>query len=347
MIREHKATWDYVKELPVRLTIDKNQKLQECEIHFEVLQEYHEGTKGRVQLGSVKLNLAEYTNPPDLDERERDGDANTEPDEDEDVSGITRRYLMQDSKINSTLKIGFDMKQTEGETDFIAPPLKTATVFGGIAGVVSTEPGHDGNEIPSITNKTRELGELQDVYRRNLAATWACMAGELPPDKLIEDLFAGGDGGRMEPPQNPAGGFQLSHSNQHPRDDSAGSSTSDSESRRTVTPHHLSPDLIRNHRGFGGQHSHNHDNGHRKSHQRRVGSRSQDTPGGSASSTITSNTSASDHALPGGPVGRASIEQQIQHHPHMHRNTREHGHYQEVTEFDIREDLRSWQIKSH
>jgi len=53
--------------------------------------------------------------------------------------GVVRRYLMQDSKINSTLKIGIAMKQVDGERNFVAPPLKTAPVFGGIAGIVAGE----------------------------------------------------------------------------------------------------------------------------------------------------------------------------------------------------------------
>lgn len=82
--------WDYVKELPVRLTIDRNGMLQETEIHFEVLQEYSSGAKGeRIILGTIKLNLAEY-----VDSIEEGND------------GVVRRYLMQESKINSTLKVG-------------------------------------------------------------------------------------------------------------------------------------------------------------------------------------------------------------------------------------------------
>lgn len=50
--------------------------------------------------------------------------------------GVVRRYLMQDSKINSTLRVGILMLQIEGERNFVAPPLRTAPVFGGIAGFV-------------------------------------------------------------------------------------------------------------------------------------------------------------------------------------------------------------------
>ena len=147
-IRDHKATWEYTKELAVRLTIEKNQMLQECDIHFEIIQEYHSSARGgRVVLGNIKLNLAEYTQFPEMSAAERD------PQDDSEDGSITRRYLLQDSKINSTLKIGIRMKQTEGDTNFIAPPLKSAMIAGGIAGVLSTEAG-DGEDMPSITSKT-------------------------------------------------------------------------------------------------------------------------------------------------------------------------------------------------
>lgn len=81
--------WEYEKVLSVRLTIDRNNILQETEIHFEVLQEYSSGARGeRITLGIIKLNLAEFVDSTD------DG-----------TDGVTRRYLMQESKINSTLKV--------------------------------------------------------------------------------------------------------------------------------------------------------------------------------------------------------------------------------------------------
>ncbi|KAI4122775.1 MAG: hypothetical protein LQ338_005615 [Usnochroma carphineum] len=103
-IREHKVAWEYTKVLPVRLTIDRSGMLQESEIHFEVMQEYSSGARGeRIILGNVRLNLAEYVDAGE------DGDGT-----------ITRRYLMQDSKINSTLKIGIAMHLLEGDRNFSA-----------------------------------------------------------------------------------------------------------------------------------------------------------------------------------------------------------------------------------
>ncbi|RMZ83074.1 hypothetical protein DV738_g1286, partial [Chaetothyriales sp. CBS 135597] len=231
-IHDHRAVWEYVKETPVRMTIEKHQALQECEIHFEIVQEYSATGRGsRVQLGNVKLNLAEYTRGPEVIVNQ----------DEIDDGFVTRRYLLQDSKVNCTLKVGIKLEQTEGDTNFIAPPLKAAMVNTGIAGVLSTEIG-EGDDIPSITTKTRELTEAQDLYRRTLAATWACQHGEMAPDQLIEDLFAGGDGGRLEPPKT-LQDIKLADSPYiHSHDESLHSSSSDNESKRTVTPgHHRTP----------------------------------------------------------------------------------------------------------
>ncbi|KAF1958333.1 hypothetical protein CC80DRAFT_490931 [Byssothecium circinans] len=184
-IKDHKVFYDYDVKLPVRLTVDKNGMLQESFIELEVIQEYSGGGRGeRITLGSVKLNLAEY-----VEQSEMNGAGVEEP-------GVTRRYLMQNSKINSTLKISVYMRQTEGDKNFIAPPLKTAQVFSGIAGIVSGEQGdsEDLGSTPSLSVGSREAGELQDMYRRTLAAYWTAQPGELKADECIEDIFAGGDG---------------------------------------------------------------------------------------------------------------------------------------------------------
>lgn len=61
--------------------------------------------------------------------------------------GVVRRYLMQDSKVNSTLKIGVLMVQIDGERNYVAPPLRTAPVFTGIAGLqIAGAEEQQGNE---------------------------------------------------------------------------------------------------------------------------------------------------------------------------------------------------------
>lgn len=91
----------------MRLVIGKDQMLQELWIHLEIIQEYSSGGKGeRITLGNIKLNLAEYV---DTNDHGHDSD-----------EGVTRRYLMQDSKINSTLKVSLHLKHLEGDRSYYA-----------------------------------------------------------------------------------------------------------------------------------------------------------------------------------------------------------------------------------
>ncbi|KAK2767490.1 hypothetical protein FQN54_003647 [Arachnomyces sp. PD_36] len=287
LIQDHRAQWNYEKALTVRLTIDRNQMLQECEIHFEVIQEFASTGRGeRVRIGNVKLNLAEYVEKTDDDE------------------GVLRRYLVQDSKINSTLKVGVMMRQIEGDRNFIAPPLKTAMVFSGIAGVLASEQAaHDDlGRVASISSKSREAGDLQDTYRRTLAATWSCRDDELPPDELIETLFAGGTG--LEPPAvaAPYTTFRVDDYDER-------GSLSDTESRRTTQ---VSPAF--------------------------------DKRPLSSSSTASLNESKSSDTLPVGG-GRGSIQQQV-YGTNRENSRRGYRHTREISEFDIREDLKSWEISA-
>ncbi|KAK4199694.1 N-terminal C2 in EEIG1 and EHBP1 proteins-domain-containing protein [Triangularia verruculosa] len=158
-----------------------------------------------------RSSLSNTTVPEVLDGSPRSSHA-SEPEDDSNTSspmsevrdGVLRRYLMQESKINSTLKISILMIQVDGDRNYSAPPPKSAPVFGGIAGFVAGEAlepvdvsNNSTGHIPSsLVGKSRDVFEAQDMYRRALAASWASQPGELPADECIEDIFAGGDGFR-------------------------------------------------------------------------------------------------------------------------------------------------------
>lgn len=182
-IREHRVQYHYESVIPIKMVVDKNGMLSESMIHLEVLHEIKtQGKPERLTLGNLKLNLAEY-----VDAEEAEGNAD----------GVCRRYLMQDSKINSTIKICILMRQTEGDRNYSAPPLRVAPVFSGIAGIVSGDQvdAEDPLHIPAVNSKAKETGdELRELYRKTVAADWTCLPGEISADKCIEDIFAGGDG---------------------------------------------------------------------------------------------------------------------------------------------------------
>ena len=60
-------------------------------------------------------------------------------------------------------------------------------------------------DMPSLSTKSKEHHEYQDMYRRNLAAFWTAQPGELKADEAIEDIFSGGDGwAKHDDPNHPS-----------------------------------------------------------------------------------------------------------------------------------------------
>ncbi|KAL4779673.1 N-terminal C2 in EEIG1 and EHBP1 proteins-domain-containing protein [Aspergillus varians] len=287
LILDHKASWNYERTLQVRMTIDRDQTLHECEIQFDVIQEFSSGGHAEKNLlGRVKLNLSEYV------------------DKSEDDEGIVRRYLMHDSKINSTLKIGISVQQLEGDRNFTTPPLKSAMAFGGITGVVASEQAEADNsgQLPLINSQSREVADMQEMYRRTLAASWTSPAHDLPADKLIEGLFSGSVG-RSD--------FDSGHSVEGYHDERAPNSSAGTTGQ-SGTRNLLSPSYERRTRGSS----------------RSNGNKALDY---SPAIEHTGKNGSIEHQLYDNAKGKSW----------RNRNT-EH----ELSEFDVREDLRSWEVNN-
>ncbi|KAK0387930.1 hypothetical protein NLU13_4175 [Sarocladium strictum] len=290
-IVNHRVDYSFTKLVSsVRITIDKNNNLTDCPLEFEVVQEFAHTDK--ITLGHVKLNLAEYVEESEnlikdiaSPGRGRSGSFGVSPATaakalERDVEdGIIRRYLMQDSKVNSTLKIGILMIQKDGDRNFSAPPLRTAAVFGGIAGFTAGEQVEDeatGPTVPSIS-KPRDAAEVQDLYRRSLAASWYRQPSELPADECIEDIFSGGNGWRT-------------------KNDSSATPDSDEEDEETDSPSGPNTGTLRardfrrlNLHGFT-QHFHSHSNNSTNSNHTTSRWRHHRTPSGSSDKSVSTVT---------------------------------------------------------
>ncbi|KAF4978756.1 hypothetical protein FZEAL_4917 [Fusarium zealandicum] len=284
-IANHRVDYSFVVLVPsIRISIDRNNNLAECPIEFEVVQEF--GITEKISLGSVRLNLSEYIEESEAFVKDvsspgriRSGSfgvsptasGTSRPRRDSDVvdDGIVRRYLMQDSKVNSTLKIGILMVQVDGERSYIAPPLKTAPVFGGIGGIMSEVVEDDVGPMPSIS-KPRDAAELQDLYRSVLAASWCRQPTEMSAENVIEDIFSGGNGWKTKP------------HNASP--DTDGDDDDDLDHRDTLRPrdvHRLTHHLL---------HPHRHHRSHHQEPANRAASPVQ-TPVGSSHRRSPSNSS--------------------------------------------------------
>ena len=167
----------------------------------------------------------------------------------------------------------------------------------------------DLGHMPSMSSKTRELGELQDMYRKTLAASWTCRMGELPADECIENIFAGGDGWSKH------SGRTLTEtlSSAKSTEDSTGDAESGAEMRHPAGHHR---------RTSSGQVRHNGDK--HRDHKRKESKNN----GFSGPST--------------GIGGRTSIESVRPGSREKQRTSQRQAH--EIDEFEAREDLRSWEI---
>ena len=168
----------------------------------------------------------------------------------------------------------------------------------------------DIGHMPSISTKTREISRLQDMYRQTLAASWAAQVGELPADKCIEEIFAGGDGWGGKGPKD-----NIAETNGSMRDLDG----HDSDGDRKIV----------------------------RGHQRRSSPRYQPSLHTHPSHHRTNSRDDSQIKSQSAISGRASIEQQVQSSSAqsvMPDYTRTRSH--EVDEFAAREDLRSWDISA-
>lgn len=253
---------------------------------------------------------------------------------------------MQDSKINSTLKIGIKMTYLEGTKDFYAPALRSAPVFGGIAGIISSsDPAATGTpqqlhhhheasaaaaaaaargegedaeannnfaSLPAMNSTSgKEIGELQDMYRKTLSAFWSSQPGELKADECIEDIFAGGDGWGKGGRPNAVSHNTVAVNANVERGSRPGSGAS------TPNPHHSSEDHSHSHGGSSG--------------------RGETGRGGGNASSSASSVGNLLHRHDYSRHGHG-------HHHHAKQRQKMHGGADELDEMDVREDLRGWRI---
>lgn len=76
-IKDHQITWNHPINTMVQLVINKQQVLNDCELKLDIYQ------KGGKEIGTLSVNLSEYAG----------------------LGVATERYLLQNCKFNSTIKV--------------------------------------------------------------------------------------------------------------------------------------------------------------------------------------------------------------------------------------------------
>ncbi|GAA5804358.1 N-terminal C2 in EEIG1 and EHBP1 proteins-domain-containing protein [Helicostylum pulchrum] len=153
-IKDHQVTWNHPINTMIQLVTNKQQILSTCELKLEVHQ------KGGKEIGSLSINLSEYAD-----------------------SGVTtERYLLQDCKYNSTIKLSLRMNiKPDSVNTFQTPPLSRQQIFKDIPSIVH----HTTKPIPSIPllRKSQSAISLPKYCRIHASQ-------EPSPVDLVEQLFA-------------------------------------------------------------------------------------------------------------------------------------------------------------
>ncbi|KAI9476085.1 MAG: N-terminal C2 in EEIG1 and EHBP1 proteins-domain-containing protein [Benjaminiella poitrasii] len=120
-IRDHCIFWGHPISTMAHLVISKQHILGPCELKLEVYQELG-GSKDTVPIGNLTINLSEYAG-----------------------SGlITRRYLLDNCKFNSTIKLSIKVDQiSTALTEYEIPPLKKQQIFTDIPSMITERQQQD------------------------------------------------------------------------------------------------------------------------------------------------------------------------------------------------------------
>lgn len=167
--------------------------------------------------------------------------------------------------------------------------------------------------MPSINTQTRETADMQDLYRRTLAASWTSRSCDLPADKLVEELFSGSSCWNNDVHNTVNGSYVGPDHRDNFLDPEAGARQSRSGKRLSPS---LSPGFERRPKSTSSNHSR-------------------------SSSKTPDSRSTLGNAQKGG-----SLEQQLYDGAKGRGWKGRHAEH-ELCEFDVRDDLRSWEVASN
>ncbi|KAJ2661941.1 hypothetical protein IW148_003148 [Coemansia sp. RSA 1199] len=84
----------------------------------------------RMKVGALAVNLSEYAR----------------------LSGSSRRYFLQECKLNCTLKLSISITQTDGPDNFAVPPLDRSMVLTDLNDIITSEGNTRARDTASVGN---------------------------------------------------------------------------------------------------------------------------------------------------------------------------------------------------
>ncbi|KAJ3022072.1 hypothetical protein HKX48_007112 [Thoreauomyces humboldtii] len=163
VVKDHTVTWETQIHVEPTIVIGKDGVLQSSELVLSVKQTVNAG-KSTEDVGMVSVNLAECA-----------GQRST-----------SRRYLLQDSRVNSIMRVTIGMRLIKGDSTFTAPEVTARDLSTEGLRNVFSEHGADSNSLeafssliddPSMTHRDSPLYPLHG-------------GADDPNVDLVERLFA-------------------------------------------------------------------------------------------------------------------------------------------------------------
>ncbi|KAJ1855596.1 hypothetical protein IW147_003761 [Coemansia sp. RSA 720] len=120
--------WSHSVRVSVDIPIGKDGMLAPCELRIAIRQEVY--SHMRMKVGALAVNLSEYAR----------------------LSGSSRRYFLQECKLNCTLKLSISITQTDGPDNFAVPPLDRSMVLTDLNDIITSEGNTRARDTASVGN---------------------------------------------------------------------------------------------------------------------------------------------------------------------------------------------------
>ncbi|KAJ1820488.1 hypothetical protein LPJ56_003427, partial [Coemansia sp. RSA 2599] len=140
--------WSHAVKKTVDVPISKDGVLTPCELKVAIKQVREVYSHVRTKVGSLTVNLSEYAR----------------------LSGSSRRYFLQECKLNCTLKLSILVSQQSGPESFDVPALDRSMVLTDLNDMITNENGTTRSGRENSTKGATSFSSRQHSIIRNNSA---------------------------------------------------------------------------------------------------------------------------------------------------------------------------------
>ncbi|KAJ1892182.1 hypothetical protein LPJ66_006496, partial [Kickxella alabastrina] len=135
--------WAHAVQKTVDIPISKDGMLMPCELKVSIKQEVYSHV--RTKVGALAVNLSEYAR----------------------LSGSSRRYFLQECKLNCTLKLSIHVTQESGPENYEIPPLDRSMVLTDLNDMITNESNAARSGKENSTKGTSFSSRQHSIIRQN------------------------------------------------------------------------------------------------------------------------------------------------------------------------------------